>query len=335
MATYVSDWSQEVYGDLRAHAVPGEPTAVRREYLNDYLQYELVLGNRRPAGDRGRTLVPRRRPTARSRTERGRGRPPGAGRWCPAEQMAAYLAAQVDALRFFSATTAQPRDHWGFAWAPRNTTGIPAADFAAQTGQLLDRLAAAIRDSAEATRPRDVGDRRVRAPGPGLPLPGRPPGCEPQRGVAVVPLVDAVDPRPSARAPPTLPAGTASPPLTVSVAASVRDAARGHVALELPAGHVLAEPARTVDDHADPERLTHRARHLLLPRHARRQSDADGVGARDHGRDADDLRSPPAPPRGCRSLLRRREIRARGTLRLIAASTDAFGNATTARCAGA
>ena len=38
MATYVNDWSQEVYGDLRAHAVPGEPVADRREYLNDYLQ---------------------------------------------------------------------------------------------------------------------------------------------------------------------------------------------------------------------------------------------------------------------------------------------------------
>ena len=48
MGTYVSDWSQEVYGDLRAHAVPGAATSVRREYLNDYLQHPLVLANAGP-----------------------------------------------------------------------------------------------------------------------------------------------------------------------------------------------------------------------------------------------------------------------------------------------
>jgi hypothetical protein len=67
--------------------------------------------------------------------------------------MAAYISAQVDAMRSFSATTGQPRDHWGFAWAPSNTAGLPTSDFATQTGQLLDRLGAAVRDSAEATDP--------------------------------------------------------------------------------------------------------------------------------------------------------------------------------------
>lgn len=75
----------------------------------------------------------------------------------PSDQMAAYLSAQVNALRYFSATSAQPLDHWGFAWAPRNTTGIPNADFAAQTGQLLDRLALAVRDSGEAAEPENPG----------------------------------------------------------------------------------------------------------------------------------------------------------------------------------
>ena len=37
--------------------------------------------------------------------------------------MAAYVSAQVHALRYFSATTGQPQDHWGFAWAPRNAAG--------------------------------------------------------------------------------------------------------------------------------------------------------------------------------------------------------------------
>jgi hypothetical protein len=43
MSTYVSDWSQEVYGDVRSYAVPGVPESVRRDYLNDYLQHVLVL----------------------------------------------------------------------------------------------------------------------------------------------------------------------------------------------------------------------------------------------------------------------------------------------------
>jgi hypothetical protein len=75
----------------------------------------------------------------------------------PFEQMAAYLSGQVNALRSFSATTAQPRDHWGFAWAPRNTTGLSQADFANQTGVLLDRLSAAIRDSGDVVDPENPG----------------------------------------------------------------------------------------------------------------------------------------------------------------------------------
>ena len=43
MSTYVSDWSQEVYGDVRSWAVPGASASTRRDYLNDYLQHKLVL----------------------------------------------------------------------------------------------------------------------------------------------------------------------------------------------------------------------------------------------------------------------------------------------------
>ena len=75
----------------------------------------------------------------------------------PVEQMAAYLSAQVNALRYFSATRGQPRDHWGFAWAPRNTPGSPNADFARADGPLLDRLAAASATRATSSSPRDPG----------------------------------------------------------------------------------------------------------------------------------------------------------------------------------
>jgi hypothetical protein len=64
--------------------------------------------------------------------------------------MADYVSAEVYALRHFSATDGQARDHWGFAWSPHNQTGMAAADFAAGTGAILDRLAAAIHDSDQA-----------------------------------------------------------------------------------------------------------------------------------------------------------------------------------------
>ena len=156
MATYVSDWSQEVYGDLRAHAVPGSPSIDRREFLNDYLQHKLVLAGAGPA-----EIEPARAFLRQTYSPLANGAWPRETAWgwtmVPVEQMAAYLSAQVNALRHFSATSAQPSDHWGFAWAPRNTTGLSNADFAAQTGQLLDRLAAAVRDSGDVVEPENPG----------------------------------------------------------------------------------------------------------------------------------------------------------------------------------
>jgi len=158
MTTYVSDWSQEVYGDLRAHAVPGSAISVRREYLNDYLQHKLLLASAGPP-----EIEPARAFLRQTYSALANGAWPRETAWgwtmVPSEQMAAYLSAQVSALRYFSATSAQPLDHWGFAWAPRNTTGIPNADFTAQTGQLLDRLALAVRDSGDVVEPEDPGSR--------------------------------------------------------------------------------------------------------------------------------------------------------------------------------
>ena len=73
-----------------------------------------------------------------------------------------FVSAQVYALRNQSARSARPSDHWGFAWAPRNASSLPATEWAALTGSVLDRLATAIRDSATET-PADPG---VRACGP-------------------------------------------------------------------------------------------------------------------------------------------------------------------------
>jgi hypothetical protein len=150
MARYVSDWVQEAYGDVRAHAVPGAPRDVRREYLNDYLQHKLVLaGVGPPEIEPARAFLREAySPLANAAWERDSGY---GWTMVPVELMAAYVSSQVEAMRFYSASTGQPRDHWGFAWAPRNATGMSAGEFAERTGRLLDRLAAAIRDSAAST----------------------------------------------------------------------------------------------------------------------------------------------------------------------------------------
>jgi hypothetical protein len=130
VATYVSDWSQEVYGDLRNWAVPGIPKALRRDYLIDYLQHEVVLASAGPE-----TIE-----TARSYLQQAYSplanaawaRESGYG-WTmvPAEQMAGYVSAQVYALRYFGTNSGQAADHWGFAWAPRNASDATANEFAA------------------------------------------------------------------------------------------------------------------------------------------------------------------------------------------------------------
>jgi hypothetical protein len=164
IGTYVSDWSQEVYGDLRSVAVPGVPVSVRREYLNDYLQHVLVLAGAGPAA-----IEPARAYLREAYSPLANGAWPRDSAWgwtmVPVEQMAAYVSAQVNALRYFSATSGLARDHWGFAWAPSNTIGLSNADFGAQTGQVLDRLAAAIRDSGNVVEPENPGSGACGPPG--------------------------------------------------------------------------------------------------------------------------------------------------------------------------
>ena len=167
MSTYVSDWSQEVYGDVRSFAVPGVPEFVRRDYLNDYLQHKLVLaGAGPPEIETSRAhLRTAFSPLANAAWQRDVGY---GWTMVSAAQMAGYVSAQVHALRFFSATSGQAQDHWGFAWAPRNASGIPAADFAAQSGLVLDRLAAAVRDSGQTPDPADPGSAACGPPGQNL-----------------------------------------------------------------------------------------------------------------------------------------------------------------------
>jgi len=155
MGTYVSDWSQEVYGDYRKVAVPGTSVQQQRDYLNDYLEHQIVLARvAPPTAEPGRTFIQSASsPLANAAWSWATGYG-----WTaiPFDQMESFVSEQVYALRSFGVTTGQPQDHWGFAWAPRNP-GLANADFVSQGAAILDRLAASIRDSAQQTNPSDPG----------------------------------------------------------------------------------------------------------------------------------------------------------------------------------
>ncbi len=149
MSTYVSDWSHELYGDVTAFAVPGASLTQRRDRLNDWLGHQLALANVAPATDAAaRTfLTAATTPLANA-----------AWIWTGAfgntnvslAAMEDYVSGEVYALRTLDAKLGLAQDRFGFAWAPRNVGNAPwTTQYTTQSGQLLDRLAAAIRDSAE------------------------------------------------------------------------------------------------------------------------------------------------------------------------------------------
>ena len=161
MNTYVSDWSQEAYGDVRSYAAPGAPIAGRRDALVDYLRHgDLLAGvGGTASGTANAFFTSAASPlgNAAFQWDFGFGYTlvdPGL--------MQHFVSAQVYAMRNHSVRFGRPSDHWGFAWAPRNSGSVPTTEWAAMTGSVLDRLATAIRDSASET----LADPGVRACGP-------------------------------------------------------------------------------------------------------------------------------------------------------------------------
>jgi hypothetical protein len=143
-SSYVSDWAQEDYGDLRTYAVAGASADARRDQEAQYLGHPLALAHAGPASVA----------TARSfldSTYVAFGNAawawPSAYGWtaAPLASMEDFVSGQVYASRSLGAPSGV--DRFGFAWSPSNTLGLSGADFTAQTGALLDRLATAIRDS--------------------------------------------------------------------------------------------------------------------------------------------------------------------------------------------
>ena len=142
-------WGQEVYGDARRWGVAGASAVARRDNLNDYLQHVARLGLAAPPsyGAAQAFLGRAHTPIANA----GWQWPTGLG-WTmvSGDQMRHFVSSQTYALRYNASAQAGP-DRLGFAWAPNNETGMSSAAFVAETGQLLERLAAGLADSAGET----------------------------------------------------------------------------------------------------------------------------------------------------------------------------------------
>jgi hypothetical protein len=137
MSAYVSDWSQELYGDARKWAVPGTDPATRAASLNEYLQHEIALARVAPAsGAAAASFLS----SAYSPLANAAWAYETAFGWTdvPYDLMQSYVSSQVSASR------SQNGSRFGFAWAPKNLHALAAADFKAQTDAILERLAAAI-----------------------------------------------------------------------------------------------------------------------------------------------------------------------------------------------
>ena len=142
VSRYVSDWSQELYGDVRNYAAPGANRDARRDALNEYLQHEPVLAAGAPAaGEAARAFLG----AAYNPLANAAWRYDAAFGWTdvPVELMQDYVSAQTYAMR------SAGNGRFGFAWSPRNPGDLTVTEFNAQTTALLVRLAAAITDSAD------------------------------------------------------------------------------------------------------------------------------------------------------------------------------------------
>ena len=142
LSGYASDWSQELYGDLRTYAVAGMSREARRDALNEYLQHATTLAGVAPGGtEPARTFLA----GAYSPLANAAWQYDASFGWTnvPVELMQDYVSAQTYAMR------SAGNSRFGFAWSPRNLAGIPTSEFNAQTDVLLVRLAAAIADSAD------------------------------------------------------------------------------------------------------------------------------------------------------------------------------------------
>src|SRR5262245_3252912 len=157
MDQYVRFFSQEVYASADRWAVPGSSTEDRLGPLADYLEQVAHLAGHAP-GDLGAMtdyLDRADAPVANAAWPRPAFGWPPIATPAPSSLAQAFVAAQVYGFRHEQAT--RESQSWGFAWSPPNPLTEPQIpDFVAQTGLILDRLAAAIHASETATEPSGI-----------------------------------------------------------------------------------------------------------------------------------------------------------------------------------
>jgi hypothetical protein len=155
MNAYVSDWSQEAYGDVRSYAVPAAPLAGRRDGLVDYLRHMDLLA---AAGGTVSGTANAFLSNAGGTLANAAWQWDSAFGWTAVDDilMQQYVSAQVYALRNHGVRAGRATDRFGFAWAPKNLDALAPSDFTRRTAAVLDRIATAIRDS-EADAPADPG----------------------------------------------------------------------------------------------------------------------------------------------------------------------------------
>jgi hypothetical protein len=152
MSSYVGDFLQETFGDVRDYGVAGADVPTRLGYLNAYLEHIVQLSMTGPA-----TAA-----TGAGYLQASYG-PLANAAWAwtsgygytqvPFDQMEDYVSAQVDAIRSYEASIGWSGDRVGFAWEPSNSLGLSATDFANQSAAILARLAAALQASADPAAP--------------------------------------------------------------------------------------------------------------------------------------------------------------------------------------
>jgi hypothetical protein len=156
MDAYVSDWSQELYGDVRNYAVAGTSPQDRAASLDDYLEHVLTHANAGPDSiAAARSFLQ----ATDSPLANAAWRYQSAFGWTDVDytQMEDYVSAQTYALRSFQAKSGHAQDHFGFVWSLNNLDDLDPSEFANETGAIADRLAAAIRDSGKTVDPSDPG----------------------------------------------------------------------------------------------------------------------------------------------------------------------------------
>jgi len=152
MSSYVSDFLQENYGDVRDYGVAGADVPTRLSYLNAYLEHVLQLATTAPSTALAAQayLEATYAPLANAAWAWSSGFGYTAVRY---DQMEDYVSAQVDAMRSYDASLGWSADRIGFAWDPSNSLGLSPTDFSTQTAALLTRMAAAIQTSADPAAP--------------------------------------------------------------------------------------------------------------------------------------------------------------------------------------